>query len=60
MKKKIVKLIRVFDDDSRDYIENNDLDNFITFEASAYSIAMAHELKQKEVVWKEEGDLNEK
>ena len=60
MKKKIVKLIRIFEDDSRDYIEDIDLDNFIAFEGSAYSIAMAHGLKQKEVAWKKEGDLNEK
>ena len=53
MKKKVIKLIRMFEDGTQEYVDGEDLKNFIKFESSAYSIAMIQGLKQDEVKWKE-------
>lgn len=52
MKKKIIKLIRMFEDGTQEYLDGNDLEYFIEFESSAYSIAILHGLKQELVKWK--------
>lgn len=54
--KKAIKLIRVFEDGSKEYIDGEDLINFMKIESSVYAMAMIHglkqELKQSEVKWK--------
>lgn len=52
MKKKPIKLIRVFEDGSEEYIDGNALRNFMKFELSVYCYAIIHGLKQDEVKWK--------
>ena len=52
MTKKVIKLIRKFEDGSEEYIDGNALRNFMKFELSVYSYAMIHGLKQDEVKWK--------
>ena len=56
MKKRAIKLIRVFEDGSKEYIDGEDLINFMKIESSVYAMAMIHglkqELKQSEVKWK--------
>ena len=52
MKKKAIKLIRIFEDGSEEYIDGKNLENFIKFESSAYALAMLRGLKQDEVKWK--------
>jgi len=55
MKKlKIVKVIREFEDGSREYLDGESLDNFLDFEADALVLAMAHGYKQGKVEWKKE------
>ena len=50
--KKVIKVIRIFEDDSEEYLEGESLENFLNFESSAYAIAMSHGLEQGEVKWK--------
>lgn len=54
MKKKAIKLIRIFEDGSEEYIDGDDLVNFSKFERKAYTLAMLRGLKQGEVKWKKE------
>lgn len=52
MKKKVIKVIRIFEDGSEEYIDGKSLENFIEFESSASAYAMAHGFWQGEVKWK--------
>ena len=52
MKKKTIKVIRMFEDGTQEYLDGEDLINFIKFEEEAYAIAIFHELKQEPVKWK--------
>lgn len=52
MKKKVIKLIRMFEDGTQEYLDEIDLINFIKFEEEACIIAMVHGLKQEAVKWK--------
>ena len=54
MKKKVVKVIREFEDGSREYIDGESVENFIKFESAAYTIAHVHRIKQDKVEWKKE------
>ena len=54
MEKKATKLIIVFEDGSKEYIDGEDLENFIVFERAAYAKAILHGLKQDKVEWKKE------
>lgn len=54
MEKKAIKLIRIFEDGSKEYIDGEDLINFIKFERAAYEMAVLHGLKQDKVEWKKE------
>ena len=54
MTKKAIKLIRIFEDGSEEYIDGDDLVNFSKFERKAYILAMLRGLKQGEVKWKKQ------
>lgn len=47
--KKIIKMIRIFYDGSTEYLDGDDLEHFIDFEAVAESHALIHGVKIK---WK--------
>jgi len=50
----IVKVIREYDDGTREYLDGESLENFLDFEADALVLAMAHGYKQGKVEWKTE------
>ena len=50
--KKIVKVIRVFEDGTEESIEGESLKHFLDFESAAYASAMVHGLSQKNIEWK--------
>ena len=52
MTKKAIKLIRIFEDDSKEYIDGEDLRKFIDFEKRAYIYALIHGLRCEEIKWK--------
>lgn len=54
MKPVVVKIIREFDDGTREYIDGKSLDNFLDFEAEALMLAFMHGLIQGKMEWKQE------
>ena len=48
--KKIIKLIRMFEDGTQEYLDGEDLEHFIDFEAVIESHAMIHGIT---IEWKE-------
>lgn len=53
-KSELIRITREFADKSREYIDGDDLKNFIEFEGAAYSLAITHGIKQVKVEWKKE------
>ena len=51
-KSELNRITREFADKSREYIDGDDLKNFIDFEGAAYSLAITHGIKQGKVEWK--------
>jgi len=42
----------MFEDGTQEYLDGEDLINFIDFESSAYALAVLRGLKQKSITWK--------
>jgi len=53
----VVKVIRVLEDGTREYIDGESLDNFLDYEADALMLAFTHGVKQGKIEWKQEPSL---
>ena len=53
--KKIIKLIRMYEDGTQEYLDGEDLEHFIDFQSVIENHAMIYdmEIKWKEIKWKE-------
>jgi len=50
----VVKIIREYDDGTREYLDGESLDNFLDYQADACVLAFSHRLKQGKIEWKQE------